>query len=62
MAARALAISHKFNPIDMGYEIDGSIAIPITDQVALLIKYAHYKGQGFAADTDKLWLSIGYRF
>lgn len=50
------------NPIDMGYEVDGSIAAPITDHAALLIKYAHYKGRGFAADTNKMWLSIGYSF
>jgi len=45
-----------------GDEIDLSAGWSLTDEFSLLLKYASYSSDGFATDTDKLWVMFSAAF
>ena len=49
---------------DMGYgqEFDALIAYPVTRQIGVSAKFAHYNSDGFATDRTKAWFTIEAKF
>lgn len=47
---------------DYGREIDVSVAASVTEHLGLLVKFADYRAEGFAADTRRLWLQATFAF
>ncbi len=60
------ATYHQFDaqdgPGNWGDEIDLSVAKTLNDKVKLLLKYADYQAEDFAADTQKIWLQAQVSF
>src|SRR5690606_11788273 len=50
-----------FGSIDYGYEWDASLGLAL-GRVALLAKYARYRADAFATDTEKFWLQAEIAF
>jgi hypothetical protein len=63
---KAAVTYHDFegenNSLDMGYEIDALIAVSFLERFTFCVKHAHYEGNGFAADRDKFWLSLEFKY
>ncbi|ASK89281.1 alginate export family protein [Sphingorhabdus sp. SMR4y] len=61
----ASAAYHDFSSdagsIDYGTEFDAALNFKI-NVVSVGLKYANYNADGFAVDTEKFWLRLGYRF
>ncbi|WP_265570985.1 alginate export family protein [Sphingomicrobium nitratireducens] len=61
----AQIVYHQFDSdvgsIDFGYEWDASIGVKAGD-IGLLAKFARYRADAFAVDTDKIWLQAEYKF
>lgn len=47
---------------DFGREWDISVDFPLMEHLSGQVKYATYDSDGFAVDTDKLWLSLNLAF
>ena len=47
--------------VDFGSEWDAQLGFKLSD-IAVLLKYANYKADGFGADTEKFWFELGYSF
>jgi hypothetical protein len=47
---------------DYGSEWDASLAYAFKQRFTALAKIAHYNSDGFARDSDKLWLSLEYKY
>jgi hypothetical protein len=66
LGTKATLVYHDFSAddggADYGNEIDVSIAKKFSDHWGLLLKYASYSEDGFATDTDKLWLQVTAKF
>jgi hypothetical protein len=45
-----------------GSEWNASLAWPINARLSALAKFARYDADSFARDTDKLWLSVEYKY
>jgi hypothetical protein len=62
---KAEVVYHEFDSdfggLDYGSEWDASLGFKL-GPVALLAKYANYNSDGFAADTEKLWLQAEYSY
>ncbi len=59
------AIYHDFSADvgdDYGSEIDFQVAKNITKNYSVALKYGSYIADGFATDTEKLWVSLGAKF
>lgn len=48
--------------VDMGSEVDLLVAAGFGNGWGGSIKFADYTGEGFKPDTQKLWLSLGYKY
>lgn len=61
----AQIVYHQFDSdvgsVEYGHEWDASIGVKAGD-IGLLAKYARYRAEGFATDTDKFWLQAEYKF
>jgi hypothetical protein len=47
---------------DYGSEWDASLTYAFKQRFTAIAKVAHYNSDGFARDTDKLWLSLEYKY
>ncbi len=47
---------------DDGSEFDFIVSKTLFEPFTLALKYANYQADGFATDTEKLWLSVGAEF
>ncbi|WP_017932522.1 alginate export family protein [Robiginitomaculum antarcticum] len=47
---------------DYGSEINLQVAKNINQNYSVALKYGSYNADGFATDTDKLWISLGAKF
>lgn len=48
--------------VDMGSELDLLVAVGLGNGWSTSAKYADYSGEGFQADRQKLWLTVGYKY
>lgn len=59
----ATVLYHDFSSdvgsINYGNELDAEVGFKFR-QIAVGIKYANYNAKSFGADTEKVWLSLGY--
>ena len=60
--ASAHQYSADFGEADYGTEFDASLAYTFKQRFTALAKIAHYDADDFARDTDKLWLSLEYKY
>ncbi len=49
-----------FNDIDLGHEWDFALDFAITSQLSASVVYGDYHGGGPFADTQKVWLTMGF--
>ncbi|HWT14679.1 MAG TPA: hypothetical protein VN581_02760 [Patescibacteria group bacterium] len=47
---------------DYGTEFDASLSYAFKQRFTALAKIAHYEADDFARDTDKIWLSLEYKY
>jgi hypothetical protein len=48
--------------MDMGSEVDLLVAAGLGQGWSVSAKYADYQGEGFKPDTQKLWLTVGFKY
>ena len=62
---KLLGVYHDFQAeaggLDYGTEYNAQISATLFDRFTLAVKYAAYEAQGFSIDTDKLWLTFGFK-
>ena len=60
------ALHHWFSAeqgsADYGTEIDFQISRKLFEHFTVALKYAHYDAEAFATDTDKLWLTVSFKY
>ncbi len=44
---------------DYGSEIDAQVAVKLFDRFSMAVRYANYQSDGFLADAEKVWLTVG---
>jgi hypothetical protein len=63
---KALAVYHRFDAedtsADLGSEIDLLVAMKLYKRFTVSLKYANYSSDTFAADIDKLWFTVAYKY
>ncbi len=50
------------NGMDLGSEFDALINVKINDHVSAEVKFADYDGASFAADRQKIWVALGFKY
>lgn len=59
-------IYHQFDSdegnIDYGSEIDAVVSYPVNKNLTAQFKYAAYNAKDFSVDTDKVWLTMNFKF
>ena len=59
------AMWHSFSAnegsADYGTEFDFSAAMPLSESLSVLFKFATYQSDGYATDTTKWWLTFSYK-
>ncbi|MFQ3323762.1 MAG: hypothetical protein ACI90U_001585 [Pseudomonadales bacterium] len=64
--AKLAVIYHQFDSdegsIDYGSEIDAVVTYPVNKNLTAQLKYAAYNAEDFSVDTDKIWLTMNFKF
>jgi hypothetical protein len=64
--AKLTVIYHQFvsdeGNIDYGSEIDAIVTYPVNKNLTAQLKYAAYEAEDFSVDTDKIWLTMDFKF
>ncbi|MDP6708285.1 MAG: alginate export family protein [Alphaproteobacteria bacterium] len=63
---KLLGVYHDFSAEngggDYGHEFDFVVSKKLFKHFTVAFKYANYQSDGFATDTEKIWLSLGAKF
>jgi hypothetical protein len=63
---KLLGVYHHFDAedtsADLGSEIDLLVAMKLYKRFTLSLKYANYSSHSFAADIDKLWFTVAFKY
>lgn len=61
-----VAVYHDFSSdegdLDYGSELDFAATYPLHKNITAQLKYAAYNADSFATDTDKVWLTMNFKF
>ncbi|MEE9140932.1 MAG: alginate export family protein [Alphaproteobacteria bacterium] len=61
-----IAVYHDFNAeegsADLGHEWDAKAVTTLYDHLELELKYANYLSDGFATDTQKIWVAVTLKY